>query len=314
MPKPAEGTRSSDPPPPCLPPPVRVDVAAASHRGHVREDNEDAYVVLERSQVLETLATNVPEVERRPLLDVRNYIMIVADGLGGHEAGEVASKTALLATLDFVLRTPKWFFQLDDPAVREREIQEVVARANEYLAVVHGALRRKAASEPALAGMGTTLTGAMSQGLDAFLLHVGDSRAYLWREGRLLKVTRDHTVAQGFADLGVIPQEEVPRHRMHHVLTRAVGGPEEGLQGDFHHLRLQDGDRLLLCSDGLTDMASEEEIAPALAAHPGSAAACQALVGLALERGGRDNVTAIVAGYRLEGGAQEAPAGSPGLA
>jgi protein phosphatase len=107
-------------------------------------------------------------------------------------------------------------------------------------------------------------------------------------------------VAQEYADLGVIPQEEVATHRQHHVLTRAIGGPEAELKGDIHHLQVAQGDRLLLCSDGLTDMANEAEIAAALAANPVSEDACGALVDLALERGGRDNVTVIVARFRTD--------------
>jgi protein phosphatase len=113
------------------------------------------------------------------------------------------------------------------------------------------------------------------------------------------KLTHDHTVAQEYADLGVISQQEVATHRMQHVLTRAIGGPSEKLEGDLHHVQVDHGDRLLLCSDGLTDMASDEEIAGVLASHPESEPACRALVDLALERGGRDNITVIVAGYRV---------------
>ena len=158
-------------------------------------------------------------------------------------------------------------------------------------------LRRKASEDVRLAGMGTTMTGAFFVGSDVFVLHVGDSKAYLLREGALRKITHDHTVAQQYADLGVIPQEDVPGHRMQHVLTRALGGPDEDLEGDMYHLMLRDGDRLLLCSDGLTDMANEAEIAGILAASADSDQACRALVDLALSRGGRDNITTIVASF-----------------
>src|SRR5262249_26032423 len=113
------------------------------------------------------------------------------------------------------------------------------------------------------------------------------------------RITHDHTVAQEFADRGLIAQEEVPTHGMHHVLTRAVGGPTDRLDLDMHYERITHGDRLLLCSDGLTGMASESEIADVLGAHPASQDACRALVDLALERGGRDNVTVVVASYTI---------------
>jgi len=115
--------------------------------------------------------------------------------------------------------------------------------------------------------------------------------------GELRKITRDHTLAQEYADLGMIPQDEVERHRLHHVLTRAVGAHEETPEADFHHLQIESGDRLLVCSDGLTDMASAEDILGVLERHAESDPACRALVDLALERGGRDNVTVILARF-----------------
>ena len=153
-----------------------------------------------------------------------------------------------------------------------------------------------------LEGMGTTLTCAYSVGNDLFVIHVGDSRAYVLRRGRLVRITHDHTLAQSYADQGLIPQAEVATHRLGHVLTRAVGTGEASPESDVHHLGIESGDRVLLCSDGLTRMISEAEIAERLAAHDTSAAACKALVTLALERGGDDNVTVIVANFRISGG------------
>ena len=110
----------------------------------------------------------------------------------------------------------------------------------------------------------------------------------------------DHVDFKLSSDQGMIAQEEVETHRMHHVLTRAIGGPDENLEGDMHHVGIHQGDRLLLCTDGLTDMAKDDDIAGVLERHPRSEDACRALVALALERGGRDNVTAIVARFTLE--------------
>src|SRR5262249_7688128 len=153
---------------------------------------------------------------------------------------------------------------------------------------------------PNLLGMGTTLTGCYALSSDMFVLHVGDSKAFLVRNGEMRKITRDHTVAQQYADLGVIEQDDVANHNMQHVLTRAVGGPSEEVQGELHHVRLEPGDRVLLCSDGLTDMASEAEILGVLSSRPTSEKACKGLVDLALVGGGRDNVTVIVAGFEEE--------------
>ena len=278
---------------------VTVDASALSDRGRVRENNEDAYFVFRMGRYLERVASNIPE----PLLPSRyeagSHLMIVADGLGGHEAGDVASRSALVTTIEMIFRSPRWALRLDDPATRDQEIRAMLERSKGYFAGVHAAIRDQAAGDPALAGMGTTLTGAYTVGRDLFVQHVGDSKAYLLRDGSMRRITHDHTVAQEYADLGMIPQEQVATHHLHHVLTRAMGGPHSELKMDTYYVQLRDGDRLLLCSDGLTDMAEEVEIAEVLTAHPASADACRALVELALECGGRDNVTVIVAGFRF---------------
>jgi protein phosphatase len=279
---------------------VRIDVAALSHRGKVRDVNEDAYFVCRIGRYLERLSSSISEDELPSRFDQAGYLMVVADGLGGHEAGDVASRSALITALQLVLRAPKWALKLDDPATREGEIRELLGRSGSYLASVHAALRRQAAGDSQLAGMGTTFTGVYCLGSDVFVMHVGDSKVFVAHEGAMRKITRDHTVAQQYADLGAISQEEVATHRMHHVLTRAVGGPDDELEGDLHHLNVAHGDRLLLCSDGLTDMASEDEISAIVAARPQSEDACQALVELALQRGGHDNVTVIVAGFAMD--------------
>jgi protein phosphatase len=276
---------------------VTVEVAALSDRGKVREANEDAFIVFQTGRYLERVTSSIPEAELTSSFERAGHLMIVADGLGGHEAGDVASRSALVTTLQLIVRSPRRALSLDDPATRETEIRELLNRSRGYLAGVHAALKRQQAADSRLRGMGTTLTGAYSVGRDLFVLHVGDSKAYVERRGTLRKITHVHTVAQQFADEGMIPQEEVPTHRMHHVLTRAIGGPEDELEGDLHHVTIENGDRLLLCSDGLTDMASEAEISAVLATQPTCAAASRALVNLALERGGRDNVTVIVAGF-----------------
>ncbi len=279
---------------------VRTEIAALSDRGLARSTNEDAYVVFRMGRFLERITSNVPESVLPSRIEDTGHVMIVADGMGGHEAGEVASQSALVSTLRFILGMRRWALNFDDPATREAEIQKVLDSGRTYVASVHAAVRQQASGDARLVGMGTTLTAVYSVGLELFVSHIGDSKAYLVREGKLSKITRDHTLAQEYADLGLIPQQEVAGHQLHHVLTRAVGGPDEELEGDFHHLLMTHGDRLLLCSDGLTDMASEEEIAAVLAAHPRSEDACRALVDLALRGGGRDNVTVIVTGYQVE--------------
>lgn len=277
---------------------VRTDIAALTHPG-ARPNNEDAFVVYRVGRFMERVSSNLPEADLPARYDDSGHLMIVGDGVGGAAGGEVASRTALLSLVNAIVRSPKWALKLDDPATRETEIAELVDRSRAYLQHMHASIRERQAQDPRFEGMGTTFTSAYVVGGDLFIMHVGDSRAYVLRRGRLIRVTHDHTVAQEHADHGRLGQAEVAGHPLSHVLTRALGAPTDIVESDVHHRDIEDGDRLLLCSDGLTKVAAEDDIAAALAAHPGSEAACRALVDLALARGGPDNITVIVAGYKL---------------
>jgi len=282
-------------------PPGRVtaDVAAYSHVGNVREQNEDSYAIFRMGRFLERVESNVPEEVFASHREDSGWLMAVADGLGGHSAGEVASRTALVSMMQLILRSPRWALRLDDPATREADILALFRRVRGYFAGVHEALRARAANDTALEGMGTTLTSAYSVGNDLFVVHVGDSRAYLLRGGGLRRITHDHTLAQSYADQGLIPQAEVESHELGHVLTRAMGAGDSHPEYDIHHLDLQHDDRILLCSDGLSRFVPEKEITALLLAFSDSAGACRALVDRALALGGTDNITAIVARYRV---------------
>ena len=143
------------------------------------------------------------------------------------------------------------------------------------------------------------MTLAGSVGADLIIAHIGDSRAYLLRAGKLLRLTRDQTLAQALADAGEIRPEQVATHPSRHVLTGAITTDVGEVPVELQQLRLSDGDQLLLCSDGLTEMASDAAIAGALDRAGSAEKACRALVDLALEGGGKDNVTAILARYRI---------------
>ncbi len=152
-------------------------------------------------------------------------------------------------------------------------------------------LTERAEANPALTGMSTTLTIACSVGTDLVLYHIGDSRGYLWRRGRLHRLTRDHTMAQDLADAGAIDPGDVDVHRLRHILTRVVGRSGGEVEAEVEHVHLADGDRVLLCTDGLTDMVPDAAIAAILNETPVSADACQALLARALKAGGHDNIT-----------------------
>jgi protein phosphatase len=181
--------------------------------------------------------------------------------------------------------------------ITDREVEELKERLELIFQRINQALLQRAAAEPACTGMGTTLTGAYTVGPEAFVAHVGDSRAYLFHDGRLSQLTRDHTLAQECLDVGM----PVASRSWHHVLTNYLGGPEQEVRVEFHHVRLADGDQLLLCTDGLTDLVRDEEVAGILGRHAQPQEAAQALVDRALERGGKDNVTVVLASYEVKG-------------
>src|SRR5262249_21772968 len=157
----------------------------------------------------------------------------------------------------------------------------------------------RAQADPRLRGMATTLTVACSLGPVLLTTHVGDTRAYLCRGGKLMRLTRDQTMAQSLADAGAIRPEEIAEHPMRHVLTSALAARPGFVQVDVGRWRLENGDRLLLCSDGLTEMVSEKQIATVLASDAPSATVCRKLIDLALQAGGEDNVTVVLARYRI---------------
>jgi protein phosphatase len=271
------------------PPPVRVTFGALSHSGLVRSNNEDHYMVVERRRTRSVLLTNLPE-GFLPSADATAYVLAVADGIGGAAFGELASMLALRSGWEQSPGAIKWAWIIND-----REIEDL----KEYLELVFRridqALLERARTQPECAGMGTTLTGAYTVGPDAFIAHVGDSRAYLFHEGQLTQLTRDHTAAQECLEMGL----PVPSQSWHHRLTNCLGGSEHELWVDFHHLRLADGDQLLLCTDGLSDLVSVKEIASILGRDIQPQETTQALVDLALERGGKDNVTVVLARYAM---------------
>jgi len=273
---------------------VRIDVAALSDKGRVREQNEDHFFVARAGRHLTTLLTNIPSSDVPTRFEETGYLMIVADGMGGHAGGEVASRMAIATLINIVLHVPDWILRLD-----EEHAQKLMDRAAERYRKVHEALQEKAKLDPKLRGMGTTMTAAYSLGDDLFVAHVGDSRAYLFRDGKLQLLTHDQTQAQLMADIGMIPQKEVARHRLRHVLTSALGGMEKAVKVDIQRLKLTNADRLLLCTDGLTDMVENEGIARALGGVESSNEACRQLVDLALENGGKDNVTVVLARYSI---------------
>ena len=273
-------------------PSVTVDAAGLTHPGLVRTSNEDHFVISRLGRYFETVDTSLPRSDLPDRTDDAGYSLIVADGMGGHAAGEVASRLAIREILRLALALPDWIVHLEDST-----IEAAAARSQSRIAKLNAMVIERGQQDPDLRGMGCTLTAVRNLGRVLQISHVGDSRAYLLHERGLHRLTRDHTYVQMLVDNGQLSREEAHTSRARHVLTNAIGGFDDNVQVDVDRLRLANGDRVLLCSDGLTDAVDDDVIRAVLAEASTSAAACQALVDRALEGGGRDNITVIVAGY-----------------
>ena len=212
---------------------------------------------------------------------VRAPIFVVADGMGGAQAGEVASKTAAET------------FDVDLPeGAPEQLLGETIRTANRRI-------HELARADPSRAGMGTTLTAAIvdAPGEEVAIGHVGDSRAYRLRAGKLEQLTRDHSLVEEMRRKGQLTDAQAEDHPQRSIITRALG-PEPEVEPDIHTVAAAPGDVFLICSDGLTTMLSEEQIAKLLAGASSMSAAVRALVDEANRAGGRDNITALA--FRLE--------------
>ena len=207
------------------------------------------------------------------------HLLVIADGMGGHAAGDVASSL----TVGRMVALDGESFGGDALALLATTLREANAE-----------LRRRTDDDPALAGMGTTTTALMRYGNKLAVAHIGDSRAYLLRGAELTRITRDHSFVQSLIDEGRITPDEAEQHPQRSVVTRVLTGDPDD-EPDLSVREARVGDRYLLCSDGLTDVVRDATIAETLAEHADPAAAADAFVQMALRGGGRDNVTCIVA-------------------
>jgi protein phosphatase len=269
---------------------AQTDVSGLSHPGKVRERNEDHFIVSRIGRYLETVLTTLPAGEVPQRAEETGYAMIVADGMGGHAGGELASRMAISGLVKLVLAMPDWIFRLDDTVAAD-----ATERSKERFRHLNAVLIEHGRQDLDFRGMGTTLTAARTMGRDLQIVHVGDSRAYLLRQGRLHRLTRDHTYVQLLVESGQLSQEQAAGFAARHLLVNALGGFNEDVEVDVDQLKLTSGDRLLLCSDGLTDLVDDETIRQVLIDWRASSEACRRLVDLALAAGGKDNVTVIVA-------------------
>ena len=222
------------------------------------------------------------------LYEEAGYGMIVADGVGGVVGGEVASRQAIYTLLGLALHTPDWQFRWG-----AKERNAVMFRMRDRFRRVNAALLRDAAVHVSRGGMWTTMTAALTHGTDLVIGHIGDSRAYLLHGGQLIKLTHDHREGAGVAETDPLMRE------LSGVLNDALGSPEGECDPQVDDYLLANGDQLLLCTDGLTDMVDDADIELVLNSAANAKSACRSLIDLSLKSGGRDNVTVIVARYSI---------------
>ena len=275
-------------------PPAVVHSFGRTDPGRVRTSNEDHFLVAELARTLRVHQTSLPQPQTQYSSN-RSHLFLVADGMGGHQAGEVASALTVATIEEFVLNLLRRFSNVqapEEPCVLT-DFQKALPQADERLF-------EEAAHHPEFLGMGTTLTMGFTSNWKLFVVHAGDSRCYLFRAGKVGQLTTDHTLVGEMVREGILKPAEAAHHQFRHVVTNVVGGVEAGIRAEVQKVDLQPGDVILLCSDGLTEMLADERIAAVLHAEPDPQAACDRLVTEANEQGGRDNITVIVA--RFEAG------------
>lgn len=247
---------------------MRIISAGATDPGRKRANNEDSFLVLDSMR-----------------------LFAVADGVGGHEGGEVASSITVDTLREVV---PDMLAQGDrtPPSGASRGTDREPAALRYAVSLANRRILEAAAQKPSLAGMGTTLTVLLLSGSRGIVAHLGDSRAYLLRSGRLRQLTEDHSLVAEQVKAGLLTPEQARTSSHRNVITRALGIKDDAAP-DLRELALQPGDRFLLCSDGLTEMVGDKEISRVLAKHPPDLAV-RKLIDAANTAGGVDNITAVI--------------------
>ena len=276
---------------------VRVRIAARSHPGTKRERNEDHFLVVELGRHQHTLATSLSDSDLPGDFEENAYAMLVADGLGEGGAGSVASRVALSTMAHLALHHGKWNVRIDPITA-----SQVFERAEWYYSQIDAAVHARASANPALKGMTAAMTMAYSAGDDLFVAHVGHSRAYVFRDGRLELLTRDHTIERHMTDSSRPVSVERRAQDLKHILTDAIGAPGAHPLVEVERFQLMDGDTLLLCTNGLTDMVPDDRLAEVLASRRDPGDQCDTLIDLANRAGGGDNLTVVLAEYRIPKG------------
>ncbi len=264
-----------------------IDVYGLTHVGKVRKVNQDHFLLASIHKTVQVHLTSLSDQQRLPFGNERLAVVaMIADGVGGGDGGEKASATALEIATQYVVSSMNCYYSAD--ASEATFIDALQAAAMRC----HDAVLERARAEPAVRSMATTLTLWMGVWPWYYLLQVGDSRYYLYREGQLTQVSRDQTLAQDLVDQGVFTRTVGERSQFAHVLSSAIGGQQTApvvtrLRSDWHLVHL-------ICSDGLTKHVSDERIAERLRAMTSAKQTCEQLLQDALDGGGTDNITIVL--------------------
>ncbi len=269
--------------------PIRVQVFGKTDVGRSREHNEDRFLVADLTRKEASLQ---PQVRQHDLGD-RGSLFVVADGMGGAAAGELASQMATDTIFAHLMKA--W------NAETEATAQRFAHRLKEAVEVANASIHAHAKAHPEVKGMGTTTTAAGVLGDHLYLTQVGDSRAYLVRGGVAHQLTKDQSLMQRLVEAGELTEEEAAQSERRNIILQALG-PDPKVKVDLTHQDVRRGDVLVLCSDGLSGQVKKEEIAQIVTQASGDlAAACDKLIALANERGGPDNITVVMARFDGEG-------------
>lgn len=265
-----------------------LDVYGLTHPGKKRPNNEDHFLICALQKRMEVYHTSLPDTSRLGANERMAFLMMVADGVGGAAAGEEASRLALEGATKYVSGALHCYYTSDpsDDTSFIHELEEAAVK-------VHNELAAASATDKSLRGMATTLTLFLGIWPRAYMLQVGDSRAYTLKNGVLTQITRDQTMAEELVDQGVLTRADAANTRWAHVLSSAIGGPQaapvvRGVNQGW-------GQVGLMCSDGLTRHVSDDQIRDRLMTLTSSKQACETLLQDALDGGGHDNITIIVA-------------------
>jgi protein phosphatase len=269
---------------------ARFEFGACTRQGRLNTVNEDHYLILEIGRYARTLLTSLPDSVVNGRFDEQGFGMAVADGLGEQGSGEPASRLALATLLHLILHFGRWNVRIDEKVARE-----VMDRAERFYRHVDSAVahRGRGTGAPRIQ---TTLTCVFGAGEDMFFAHVGHSRAYLYRGRALMRLTRDHTIDR-YSRIPTAPMVDVnaTARDLKHILTDTIGMSSSlGPTIDLERFQVMDGDRVLVCTNGVTDVVEEAVIREVFASSGAPDVQCRALVDLAMEAGSDDDATALV--------------------